>query len=204
MCPVTKKASVGLIILAAGESSRMGKPKQLLPYQGQSLIQYMVQNGLRSLCFPVVVVLGANAPLIKQEINDLPVFVSENPDWKEGMGSSIRVGMEMLLSVLPDVEAVIIMLCDQPFVKTTLLNLFIEQYQTTRVPVISAEYAGTMGVPALFDHTLFIHLQSLHGHEGARNIISGSQDVHAIPFPEGKIDIDTPEDYLNLTFNQFI
>jgi molybdenum cofactor cytidylyltransferase len=74
MCPVTKKASVGLIILAAGESSRMGKPKQLLPYQGQSLIQYMVQNGLRSLCFPVVVVLGANAPLIKQEINDLPVL----------------------------------------------------------------------------------------------------------------------------------
>jgi molybdenum cofactor cytidylyltransferase len=199
MCPVNKKSSVGLIILAAGESSRMGKPKQLLPFQGQSLIQYMVQNGLTSRCFPVVVVLGANAPLIKLEISDLPLFITENVHWEEGMGASIRAGMDMLLSVYDEVEAVIIMLCDQPFVKATLLNQFVEVYQQTHTPLIASSYAHTLGVPALFDRSLFPLLQNLHGQEGARKLIMHQSGVHTISFPEGKIDIDTPEDYLTLT-----
>jgi molybdenum cofactor cytidylyltransferase len=201
MCPVNKKSSVGLIILAAGESSRMGKPKQLLPFQGQSLIQYMVQSGLTSRCFPVVVVLGANAPLIKLEISDLPLFITENVHWQEGMGTSIRAGMDMLLSVYAEVEAVIIMLCDQPFVKATLLNRFVEEYQHTHTPLIASSYANTLGVPALFDRSLFPLLQNLRGQEGARKLIMHQSGVHSISFPEGQIDIDTPEDYLTFTTN---
>lgn len=199
MCPLTKKSSIGLIILAAGESSRMGKPKQLLPFSGHSLIQYMVESGLTSRCFPVIVVLGANAALIKLEIAELPVFVTENPQWAEGMGSSIRAGMEMLLTVNPHVEGVLIMLCDQPYVKATLLNHFIEEYQTTQKPLIASSYEGTLGVPALFHKMYFPRLQQLKGQEGARKIIASASEVHTISFPEGKVDIDTPEDYLNLS-----
>jgi molybdenum cofactor cytidylyltransferase len=201
MRPVSKQPSVGLIILAAGESSRMGKPKQLLPFQGQSLIQYMVQNGLTSRCFPVVVVLGSNAPLIKLEIKDFPVFVAENPHWEKGMGCSISAGMKMVRSVLSHVEAVIVMLCDQPYVKATLLNEFIEKYQQTRAPLIASEYGGTLGVPALFDFTYFDQLCNLQGHEGARKILAKEQNVLTIPFPHGEIDLDTPEDYLKLSMS---
>jgi molybdenum cofactor cytidylyltransferase len=201
MCPVNKKSSIGLIILAAGESSRMGKPKQLLPFCGHSLIQHMVQIGLTSRCFPVVVVLGANAALIKLDIVDLPVFVAENTHWAEGMGSSIKEGMDMLLSVNPNVEGVIIMLCDQPYVKATLLNRFIEEYQLTQKALIASYYADTLGVPALFDKSLFPMIQKLKGKQGARKIIASVSDVHAIPFPEGEIDIDTPEDYLSLSLD---
>lgn len=199
MCPLTKKSSIGLIILAAGASSRMGKPKQLLPFSGHSLIQHMVESGLTSRCFPVVVVLGANASLIKLEIAELPVFVAENLQWTDGMGSSIRAGMEMLLTVNPHVEGVLIMLCDQPYVKATLLNHFIEEYQATRKPLIASSYADTLGVPALFHKMYFPMLQQLTGQEGARKIIASASEVHTIPFPEGKVDIDTPEDYLNLS-----
>jgi molybdenum cofactor cytidylyltransferase len=198
MCPVNKKSSVGLIILAAGESSRMGKPKQLLPFGGKSLIQYMVQTGLTSRCFPVVVVLGANAALIQLDIAELPVFVAENAHWAEGMGSSIRTGMEMLLSVNAYVDGVIIMLCDQPYVKATLLNQFIDEYHLTHQPLIASAYAQTLGVPALFDKSLFPLLLKLQGKEGARKIIAATTAVHAIAFPEGEVDIDTPEDYLSL------
>jgi molybdenum cofactor cytidylyltransferase len=199
MCAVNKKSAVGLIILAAGESSRMGSPKQLLPIQGKTLIQYMVQSGLRSLCFPVVVVLGANASLIKLDIADLPVFIAENPDWEEGIGSSIRTGMKILLSVNAEVEAVIIMLCDQPFVKATLLNQFIAEYQQTQKPLIASSYADTLGVPALFNRTFFSQLQNLKGQEGARKLLASQSQAHTISFPEGKIDLDTPEDYLSLS-----
>lgn len=201
MCPLNMKSSVGLIILAAGESSRMGKPKQLLPFSGHSLIQHMVQSGLTSRCFPVVVVLGANAALIKLDISDLPVFIAENTQWEEGMASSIRIGMDMLLSVNSSVEGVIIMLCDQPYVKATLLNHFIEEYQLTHKSLIASSYAGTLGVPALFCKSLFPILMQLKGQEGARKIIAHVTEVHSISFPEGEIDIDTPEDYLNLSIN---
>lgn len=200
MCPLNKPATIGLIILAAGASTRMGKPKQLLPFQGQSLIQYSTQIGLTSRCFPVVVVLGANASLIKLDIKDLPVFITENTKWMHGMASSIHSGLEMLLSINPNVEAAIIMLCDQPFVKATLLNQLIDTYHQSQKPIIACSYEGTLGVPTLFDKSYFAQLQALKGQEGARKIIaSHSSLVEKISFPQGSVDIDTPEDYLSLS-----
>jgi molybdenum cofactor cytidylyltransferase len=177
----------------------MGKPKQLLPLGGQSLIGHCVQTGLTSRCFPVVVVLGANAPLISLDIKDLPVFIAQNPNWEEGMASSIRTGVEMLLSVNSHAEATIVMLCDQPFVQPTLLNELIDTYHQTQKPIVSCSYGGILGVPALFSKYFFSHLQALQGQEGARKIIAGHQDlVQSLDFPLGSVDIDTPEDYLTL------
>lgn len=187
------------MVLAAGASTRMGSPKQLLPYEGKSLIRHCVQNALASRSFPVVVVLGANKDLIKLELEDMPVFIAENPDWEEGMASSIRCGMEMLLTVHPGINGVIVMLCDQPFVNALFINQLLETFEKEPHPVIASFYGNEFGVPALFHRDLFYNLSALQGNGGAKKLIMQHKgDVVPVAFPEGLIDIDTPEDYLGL------
>ncbi|QHT70973.1 nucleotidyltransferase family protein [Rhodocytophaga rosea] len=193
------RSSIGLIILAAGASTRMGSPKQLLPFSGKSLIRYSVQNALASKCFPIVVVLGANKDLIKLELEDLPVFVAENPDWKQGMASSIHAGLEMLLTAYPGVKGGIIMLCDQPFVTTLFLNHLVDTFEKDQRHIIASYYGNDFGVPAVFPKKLFDELSALEGNAGAKKLIQQySAEVIPVVFPEGLVDIDTPEDYLGL------
>lgn len=196
-----KKATVGIIVLAAGESTRMGVPKQLLPYQGKSLIRHCVQNALGSRGFPVVVVVGANSELIKRELAGLPVYVANNPHWEEGMASSIRCGLEMMLSVHTSIKGVVIMLCDQPFVNSTYINKLIDEFEEQQNPIVASYYGNSLGVPALFSRSLFKELSLLTGNEGAKKLIQiykSESEVLPVPFPEGIVDIDTPEDYLGL------
>ena len=201
-------STVGLIILAAGASTRMGTPKQLLPYRERSFIRYITESAIcasqqrfaiASVCQPIAVVLGANAEQIKPEISQLPVQIVENQQWAEGMSSSIRVGLEALLGVNQNLEAVAIALCDQPFVSSQTINQLIEAYDLTGKPIIASEYAGTLGVPVLFSHTLFSELMALKSNEGAKQLIKRHiHEVFSIPFPDGAIDIDTPNDYEKL------
>lgn len=192
-------STIGLMILAAGASTRMGTPKQLLLYQGCSLIRHITEVAIASLCQPIAVVLGANAERIQPELNQLPVQIVENQRWQEGMSSSIQVGLEALLAVNPNLEAVAIALCDQPFVSSQTLNQLVEAYHVTGKPIIACEYAGTIGVPALFSRTLFSELMILKSTEGAKQVIRTHMDeVFTVPFPEGVIDIDTPKDYAQL------
>lgn len=193
--------SVGLILLAAGASTRMGSPKQLLPYQGCSLLRYMAEVALASCCEPIAVVLGSNAERTRQEINDLPLQIVENKQWSEGMSSSIRAGVKQITAVNQHLDAVVITLCDQPLVTSSRLNQLIEAYQITQSPVIASAYANTLGVPALFSHILFPELLSLTAKVGAKNLIQQYIDqVHQVSLPEGAIDVDTPEDYQQLRF----
>ncbi|MGB3640990.1 MAG: nucleotidyltransferase family protein, partial [Rivularia sp. (in: cyanobacteria)] len=122
---------VGLIILAAGKASRMGKPKQLLTYQGTSLISHAVKIGLNSICKPVLVVLGAYAEQIKPEINNLAIQIVENPEWETGMSSSIRVGITAIKESNPNLDAVIIALADQPLISEVVFDRLIQSYQET-------------------------------------------------------------------------
>ncbi len=190
---------IGLIILAAGASTRMGNPKQLLLYQGCSFIRHITEVAIASVCQPIIVVLGANAERVKPEVSQLPVQIVENQQWQEGMSSSIRAGLEALLAVNPDLDAVAIALCDQPFVSSQTFNQLVETYYITSKPIIASEYAGTLGVPALFSHTLFSELMTLKSTEGAKKLIKKhSHEVFSVPFPKGAIDIDTPSDYEKL------
>src|SRR4028118_1557934 len=107
-------STIGLIILAAGASTRMGTPKQLLTYRGCSLIRHMAEVAIASVCQPIAIVLGANGERIKPEISQLPLQIVENQQWQEGMSSSIQVGLEALLAVNQHLDAVAIALCDQP------------------------------------------------------------------------------------------
>ncbi|MDN5203036.1 nucleotidyltransferase family protein [Fulvivirgaceae bacterium BMA10] len=192
-----KESTVGLIILAAGASSRLGEPKQLLKLNDQTLIFRAVRTGLRSLCFPVLVILGANAELIMREIEDLPVYINKNPNWKKGMGNSLKYGLDSILRIYPHLDAVVVMLCDQPFVDGVLLNELIRTYYKTGSLVVASEYEHHLGVPALFDKTLFPELAKLKGDKGARNIIKSipHTKISSVPFALGKIDIDCYEDY---------
>jgi molybdenum cofactor cytidylyltransferase len=193
------RSTIGLIILAAGASTRMGSPKQLLPFSGKSLIRHSVQQALASKCFPVVVVLGANKDLIKLELDDLPVFVAENPDWKQGMASSIRAGLDMLRTVFPGVNAAIVMLCDQPFVNTLVINTLVDTFEKEPGSIVASYYGNDFGVPAVFPKKLFEDLSALEGNAGAKKLIQQhKEEVIPFVFPEGLVDIDTPEDYLGL------
>ncbi|MEW6492994.1 MAG: nucleotidyltransferase family protein [Cyanobacteriota bacterium] len=190
---------IGLMILAAGASTRMGTPKQLLTYRGCSFVRHIIEVAIASDFQPIVVVLGANVERIKPEISQFPVQILENQQWEEGMSSSIRVGLEALLAMNQNLEAVAIALCDQPFISSQTFNQLVETYYITSKPIIASEYAGTLGVPALFSHTLFSELMTLKSTEGAKKLIKKhSHEVFSVPFPEGAIDIDTPSDYEKL------
>ncbi|OKS86011.1 nucleotidyltransferase family protein [Mucilaginibacter polytrichastri] len=188
----------GIIILAAGESCRLGEPKQNLIFQGKTLLQRAIETALSSACETVLVVLGANAELIKPTLQPYKVEVIVNANWTEGMASSIRAGVEALQRN-ELIENVLILLCDQPFVSLSLINNLLQKQQDTLKPIVACNYKDTIGVPVIFNRLLFTRLLLLKGHEGAKKMIAGyPDDVATVPFDLGTVDIDTVEDYNRL------
>ena len=193
-------STIGIVILAAGGSARLGTPKQLLPYQGVSLLRRAADTALASSCAPVVVVLGASFERCLLELQDLPLLTVENRSWKDGMGSSLRLGMERLIGAAPDaLDAVILMLCDQPHLPVAVIEALVAEYRATGCQIAASEYGSTLGVPALFDRALFPELQTLRGAQGAKQILQRYPDrIHKLAFAGGEIDIDTAADYADL------
>ena len=189
--------STGIVILAAGSSSRLGQPKQNLVYQGQTLLQRIVETSLASVCHPVIVVLGANADVISATIADKPVNIIVNQNWHEGMASTIRTGIVELQQIKPGVEAAILLLCDQPFVTVQLINELV--LAGSEAEMVACGYKDTIGVPALFGSKHLDELCLLTGQDGAKKILLKYPDkVITIPFPLGSVDIDTIEDFEKL------
>jgi molybdenum cofactor cytidylyltransferase len=190
-----------LVILAAGGSSRLGHPKQQLIFGGKSLLQRAIEAGLQSKCQRPLVILGAYHEKLLPEIDSNGIDVLINYDWKEGMSSSIKKGIDFLIKK-KQVDQVIFMLCDQPFVNENLLNQLISVQKESNKPIVACTYQGTLGVPVLFDKTFFPHLMKLQGREGAKKIIQQfPQEITPVSFPLGHLDIDTPEDYMALLKN---
>ena len=184
-----------LIILAAGESSRLGQPKQNLLFNGETLLQRAVEAGQRSKADKIIVVLGAHAETIKPIPDTFTVF---NKEWQEGMASSIRCGIAEIIQDAA-VDKVIIMLCDQPFVSAALLNALIDKQAKKGKSIIACIYKETIGAPALFNRSIFPELMELTGQDGAKKILNNhANDLATILFEKGSIDIDTPQDYGNL------
>lgn len=187
---------IGIIILAAGESKRMGSPKQLLQIEGKSLIHRTAEIALATDCYPVVMVIGANKPQIAPEIVDLPLTVIDNPMWHEGMSSSVKIGLAGVYMTYKEIEAVIILVCDQPYLSVSLLERMVEIYNTKKPRLIACKYGEQLGVPALFDRTLFEELLNLKGDKGAKPVLMNHLDeAHILQFEAGSIDLDTPDDY---------
>jgi molybdenum cofactor cytidylyltransferase len=183
-------------VLAAGSSSRLGRPKQLLPYNGKSLLEFTVDTAMNSRVEPVIVVLGSNAELIARMIDKKRIHIVKNKDWIEGMASSIRCGIEMLTQISPSADAVILMVCDQPFVSASLLNNLVSTQKSTSKLIVTCQYRNVVGPPTLFYKTIFPDLLGLKGDTGAKNIVANYiNDVATVQFDEGIIDIDTETDY---------
>ena len=191
-------STVGLLLLAAGASRRLGAPKQLLAYKGESLLRRAARTALASLCRPVIVVLGAHRESVESEIADLPLEIVFNEGWAMGMGASIRAGMEYL-TARADTRAVVVMLCDQPRVEARIINELVAAYRVTNAPLVTAKYDGTHGVPALFDQRLYPALLALTGSQGAKSLIlAHSAHLSEVPTPEAALDVDTLADYERL------
>jgi molybdenum cofactor cytidylyltransferase len=191
---------IGVVILAAGASTRLGKPKQLLQYNNKSLLQNAIDAAIHSTAAPVVVVLGANAEQVSREIDKSTTNVLINTAWEEGMASSVRNGLNEILFFDPSIDAVIFMVCDQPFVSADVINDLINTQRETGKQIVTCTYGDAIGPPALFHKTLFHELMELKGDAGARKIIQRhSSDVATVLFEKGKIDIDTETDYRNLS-----
>ena len=185
-------AGTALIILAAGASTRLGRPKQLLPFRGRSLLRHAAETALASVCRPVVVVLGAGAEQLRSELTALPVTL--NPAWAEGMASSIRAGLGTVTSEANEPDSVVIMLCDQPLITAATLDQLVKVHRTENRGIVACEYEDTLGVPALFSRKYFPELAGLAGDQGARKIIvKHNNNLSRIPAPEAAFDVDRLE-----------
>jgi molybdenum cofactor cytidylyltransferase len=187
---------VGIVLLAAGGSTRMGRPKQLLPFRGTTLLRHAARTALATGCAPLVVVLGGEAPACRQTLEGLAFSMAENADWEQGMAGSIRCGIKMLEQVYPEVRAALILVHDQPLITPEMLQKLVALWKPPDIRAAAAFYGGSVGVPAVFDRALFAELKALSGAEGAKKILlRGGPAVASIEMPEALVDIDRPEDY---------
>jgi molybdenum cofactor cytidylyltransferase len=226
--------NVAAVVLAAGGSLRLGQPKQLLTYRGETLIRRAVRAAAEAECAPIVVVVGETREAIELSLDiresrisspsgqergsrpsakasaspsaspstvapaaDRNLIVVENTGWRDGIGTSIRRGLEKLAT---DVEAAVLLTCDQPFLEASIVRQLIAAQEETGKAIVASSYANTLGVPALFDRSCFDALLALPDATGAKAFILSRRDEAAsIPFERGEIDIDMPEDLDRLT-----
>jgi molybdenum cofactor cytidylyltransferase len=189
---------VGIILLAAGNSTRMGSVKQLMNFNGKPLLRHAAEVACRSNCAPVIVVLGARERDVRAVLRDLPLETVVNHSWSEGIGTSIKTGLHALGSRV--VYGVILALADQPFVTAEFLHALAEQHGRTQKLIVASRYSGTVGVPAFLSRQLFPKLQALEPHQGCKNILLDcSHEALLVDCPEAAIDIDSPADYVKAT-----
>jgi molybdenum cofactor cytidylyltransferase len=190
---------IGAVILAAGGSSRFGQSKQLIRFRGQSFVRRIIDAACEAGCSPVVVVIASDDEKLRRELDRAGVVMVQNQQWQRGIGSSIRCGIEALINGSPDVEATVLLVCDQPAIDARVIQRLIALRETTGKNIVASSYADTLGVPVLFTHSVFQELLSLGDNAGAKSIVLRSRErVALLPFPEGEIDIDTWEDWEKL------
>jgi len=189
----------GIIILAAGNSSRLGRPKQLLPYQGKTLLSHVIAESLKASLHPVVVVTGAYCAEIQHSLQGQAVDLVYNAHWETGMASGIVAGLNKVLASDPHSRTLIVAVCDQPYISAKLFQALVDTHTVSGKGLIACAYSETTGTPVLFDHRYFKELSTLAGDAGAKQLLKRyPDDMLTIPFPQGSIDIDTEEDFQRL------
>lgn len=184
--------SVAAVILAAGDSSRLGTPKQLVKYQGRSLLRRAAESACSSRAETVIAVLGFTAAAMQGELAGLRVRVTENLLWREGIGSSIRCAVSALP---PGSDGVLLIVCDQPRLTSGHLDALINVFGAAPERPVASGYGGASGVPALFPRALFAELLTLEGDRGAQRVLRAhAKDLVTLPWPDGEFDVDTAGD----------
>lgn len=189
---------LAIAILAAGASRRMGRPKQLLSYNGTSLVQHAIDIAKETRQTPVLLVVGANEKEVLAQIQAEGVTIVRNEEWEEGMASSIRAAV---LEVKDRARAIMFLNCDQPLLTSASLNALIDRFRPPEYSLVAAEYGGVAGSPAIFDAGFFNELLELKGDVGAKSIIKMHEgQVAKVETPNADIDVDTESDWR--TINQ--
>lgn len=189
-------ANFAIVILAAGNSSRMGQPKQLLDFGGRPLIRHAAEVALASLGRPVVVVCGQYEPEARFALGGLPVQFSSNPQWAGGMGTSIHAGLRVLEN--QPLDGAILTLGDMPLLTARTYDDLILSHIASARPIVASTYAGTFGVPVLFSKKFFPALAALAPNQGCKGVIQANlNNTLQLACPEAEADIDTPADYAN-------
>jgi molybdenum cofactor cytidylyltransferase len=191
--------ATAIILLAAGASTRLGRPKQLVLWNGEPLLRHSAMVALSAGLGPVIVVLGAIERECPELLTGLSLEIVVNNSWAEGMGGSIAAGMVAVQNNVKALQSIIIMLCDQPYVSSATLHSLCDEQRRTRSAVVasrSCESDNTFGVPALFTSARFAALAQLCGTLGAKKLIASESSLAFINCPEAIPDVDTPADML--------
>jgi molybdenum cofactor cytidylyltransferase len=196
--------ALGAVVLAAGASARLGRPKQLVVHEGRPLVVRAADAATRAGADPVVVVLGAEADAVRAVLADLPVVQVMNSRWADGMGTSVAEGLRAIMKHTPALRGVLLTLADQPLVDHAALARLLAAWDEAdaaagdggaHVTIAAASYAGTVGVPAVFGRAHFDSLRSLAPGAGAAALLrDAGARVLPVPMPEAATDIDTPVD----------
>ncbi|SEQ83727.1 molybdenum cofactor cytidylyltransferase [Solimonas aquatica] len=189
------------LLLAAGQASRFGAPKQLLQLDGQSLVRRAAGAALAAGT-QLTVITGAHAEAVEAELHDLPLRLLRNPQWQHGMGSSLALGAQSLLGD-SSLDAVLITLADQALVDAQALRALLSAHQADPQQIIAADHGETLGPPCLFPARFLAELAALRGDRGARTLLQQHHDsLIRIVMPQAAIDIDTPQDWQRLQEKQ--
>jgi molybdenum cofactor cytidylyltransferase len=191
---------VAAIVLAAGASTRLGRPKQLLELQGETLLARALRLAAEAGAAPAIAVLGANCEMVRASIASPSVICTFNQNWEQGIASSIHAGLDALEAHAPDSTGVVLLTCDQPRLTASHLQSLLEAFGAHGGNVIVASrYAGALGVPAIFPSSAFAGLRKLQGDIGARPLLANPPcPLIEVDFPGGEIDIDTAADLAQL------
>lgn len=190
-----KDQEIGVIILAAGSSSRLGYAKQLVKFKNKALLQNVIDHASSLNFASKVLVLGARKEVIEKEIIPQDFELVYNENWEVGMSGSISAGLKRSREISENLKHVLILLSDQPLVNADRMELLIEKHISGNKPATFSEYAGDLGVPAIFSSEVFEDLQKLEGDQGAKKLISeGKLEYETVIFENGNFDVDTAED----------
>jgi molybdenum cofactor cytidylyltransferase len=190
--------SCGIVILAAGSSSRLGRPKQRVQFQGKTLLNRAIETALATSCRPIVVVLGCGGDELAKEIASSKIVVRLNADWQNGIGTSIKAGVAAIAAA--GCYAVALVLCDQPLVKAEAIEKLVQRRAKSGKPICAAGYADTIGTPAVFAADLFEQLLNLSDAEGGKAIISRHLDeTETMKIADAAMDVDTEADVKKLS-----
>jgi molybdenum cofactor cytidylyltransferase len=191
--------NVTAIVLAAGSSSRMGQPKQLLPVEGRSLVRRAAEAAVQSKARQTIVVTGAASEEVDAELTGLAVMLVHNPEYSDGLSTSLRAGLR---AVRPDADGVVVLLADQPFVTFEIVDALIDLYKQSGAMVARPRYGGQPGNPVLWDRRVFPELMAQEGDQGGRVLLqTHASEIAWLELPDHgqQTDVDTPEAYASLT-----
>ncbi len=194
---MTRKTHIGIILLAAGNSSRMGRNKLKYVHQGKTILENVVNEALDSMVQKTLVVLGAYEEENRQLISSRNVESVFNKNWQDGIGNSIKFGLKEIIKKEAELNAVIISVCDQPYLTKEVFDGLINTYKITGKKIIASVYNNSYGVPVLYDKILFNELLNIPDEHGAKRYIikkAKKEMLGSVSFPKGEIDIDTIED----------